>query len=257
VTKSIAEQRDRRRCGKVAEMKFLRSLYVYWPVLLFASTAVLGWLYEPAMVESLFPFSWSFERVFASLSSPVFWTFFVLSVLGIVVVHRRWRVTPGFTATDKMATLWFLLNATWFHTGCDVMSGLFQVMPNLSDAYVALNGVHSQPMHHPDRIVIDTIYWFELLIEAPLALLVTVLYLKQSKIRPIVEAFLNGLYIAGTVAYYMPNIILGHSPHILMSNLDRMIASVWIWVSVGLTVRSIRQARAAAQPVLAGHVRAR
>jgi len=67
-------------------MKFLRSLYVYWPVLLFASTAVVGWVYEPAQVELLFPLSWSFERVCASLSSPAFWTFLVLSVLGIVVV---------------------------------------------------------------------------------------------------------------------------------------------------------------------------
>jgi len=142
-----------------------------------------------------------------------------------------------------MATLWFLLNATWFHTGCDIMSGLFQVMPNLTESYIALNDVHSLPMHHPERVYYDTMYWFELFVEAPLALLVTALYLRQSKIRPVVESFLNGLYVAGTVAYYMPNIILGHSPHILMSNLDRLIASVWIVVSVGLTIRTVRQAR--------------
>ena len=224
-------------------MKLFRFLYVYWPALLFAATAVIGWFYDPARIESVFPFSWELSRVLASLSSPVFWTFLLLSVVGIVFVRRVWRTKSGFTATDKMATLWFLLNATWFHTGCDVMSGLFQVMPNLTESYVALNDVHSMPMHHPDRIVLDTIYWFELLVEAPLALLVCALYLRQAKTRPIVEAFLNGLYIAGAVAYYMPNIILGHSPHILMSNLDRLIASLWIWVSVGLTIRSIRQLR--------------
>lgn len=218
-----------------------RLLYVYWPVLLFAATAVTGWLYDPALIDSAFPFSWDSSRLVASLSSAVFWTFFVLSVAGIMIARRTWQTQSGFSATDKMATLWFLLNATWFHTGCDIMSGLFQVMPNLTEAYAALNDVHKMPMHHPDRIVLDTIYWFELLVEAPLALLVTVLYLRQAKIRPIVEAFLNGLYIAGTVAYYVPNIILGHSPHILMSNLDRLIASVWIWVSIGLTIRSIRQ----------------
>jgi len=222
-------------------MKLSRFLHVYWPVLLFASTVLLGWFYDPAKLESLFPFSWDFARVVASLSSPVFWGFFLLSIAGITYAQRVWGTKSGFTDTDKMATLWFLLNATWFHLGCDVMSGLFHVMPNLSEAYVALNDVHSLPMHHPDRVVLDTVYWFEILVEAPLALLVTALYLRQSKTRPIVEAFLNGLYIAGTVAYYMPNIILGHSPHILMSNLDRMIASVWIWVSVGLTIRSIRQ----------------
>lgn len=224
-------------------MKLFRFLHVYWPVLLFAATAVTGWLYDPAQLEAVFPFSFELSRVLASLGSPVFWTFFILSVAGIVVARRTWQTKTGFSSTDKMATLWFLLNATWFHTGCDIMSGLFQVMPNLTDAYIALNDVHSLPMYHPDRIVLDTIYWFELLVEAPLALLVTVLYLRQAKSRPIVEAFLNGLYIAGTVAYYMPNIVLGHSPHILMSNLDRLIASVWIWVSVGLTIRSIRQLR--------------
>jgi hypothetical protein len=226
-------------------MKPSRFLYVYWPVFLFAATAIIGWFYEPTEIESVLPFSWDFSRVVASLSSPVFLTFFGLSVVGIVMVRRAWRDKPGFSATDRMATLWFLLNATWFHTGCDVMSGLFQVMPNLSEAYLALNEVHNMPMHHPDRIVIDTIYWFELLVETPLALFVTMLYLKQSKTRPIVEAFLNGMYIAGAVAYYIPNIILGHSPHILISNLDRMIASLWIWVSVGLTIRSIRQLKEA------------
>jgi hypothetical protein len=222
-------------------MKLSRALYVYWPVLLFASTAVTAWLYDPALVESTFPFSWDLSRVVASLTSPVFWTFILLSIAGIVIVRRRWQDKSGFTDTDKMATLWFLLNATWFHTGCDIMSGLFQVMPNLTESYIALNDVHNLPMHHPGRVYFDTIYWFELFVEAPLALIVTALYLRQAKIRPVVESFLNGLYIAGTVAYYMPNIILGHSPHILMSNLDRLIASVWIVVSVALTIRAARQ----------------
>ena len=222
-------------------MKLSRSLYVYWPVLLFASTAVTGWLYDPTLLESTFPFSWDSSRVVASLTSPVFWTFVLLSVAGIGFVRRTWQDKSGFTDTDKMATLWFLLNATWFHTGCDIMSGLFQVMPNITESYIALNDVHNLPMHHPDRVYFDTIYWFEVFVEAPLALLVTALYLRQAKIRPVIESFLNGLYVAGTVAYYMPNIILGHSPHILMSNLDRLIASVWIVVSVALTVRAARQ----------------
>jgi hypothetical protein len=222
-------------------MKLSRALYVYWPVLLFASTAVTGWLYDPTLLESTFPFSLDLSRVVASLTSPVFWTFVLLSVAGVVFVRRTWQGKSGFTDTDKMATLWFLLNATWFHTGCDIMSGLFQVMPNLTESYIALNDVHNLPMHHPDRVYFDTIYWFEVFVEAPLALVVTALYLRQAKVRPVVESFLNGLYIAGTIAYYMPNIILGHSPHILMSNLDRLIASLWIVVSVALTVRAARQ----------------
>lgn len=225
-------------------MKLTRSLYVYWPVLLFASTAVLGWFYDPAQLEAPFPFSFSPPRIVASLTSPVFWTFFGLSIAGILYARRAWQGKVGFTDTDKMATLWFLLNAIWFHIGCDVMAGLFGVMPNLTESYIALNDVHMLPMHHPGRVYFDAIYWFEIFVEAPLALVVASLYLRQAKIRPIVESFLNGLYVAGTVAYYAPNIILGHSPHILMSNLDRLFASVWIVVSVALTVRAARQLRA-------------
>jgi hypothetical protein len=225
-------------------MKLSRALYVYWPVLLFASTAVTGWIYDPDLLQSTFPFSWDFARVVASLTSLVFWIFVLLSVGGIVLARRTWQAKSGFSDTDKMATLWFLLNATWFHTGCDIMSGLFQVMPNLTESYIALNDVHALPMHHAGRVYFDTIYWFELFVEAPLALVVTWLYLHQARVRPVIEAFLNGLYIAGTVAYYMPNVILGHSPHILMSNLDRLIASVWIVVSVALTIRAARQIRA-------------
>ena len=54
---------------------------------------------------------------------------------------------------------------------------------------------------------------------------------------------LKAAIVCARCAYYMPNIILGHNPHILMSNLDRLIASVWIWVSIGLTIRSVRQFR--------------
>jgi hypothetical protein len=221
----------------------MRFLHVYWPVLLFLATAFTSWLYDPALLDSPLPFSFDISRVIASLTSPAFLTFFGLSIAAIVLARRAWAGNPGFSATDKMATLWFLLNATWFHTGCDIMSGLFQVMPNLTESYIALNDVHRMPMHHPDRVYYDAIYWFEVFVEAPLALFVGILYLRQAKIRPIVETFLNGLYVAGTVAYYMPNIILGHNPHILMSNLDRLIASVWIWVSIGLTIRSVRQFR--------------
>ena len=218
-----------------------RVLKVYWPVLLFASTAVTAWVYDPALGDSMFPFSFSVDRMVASLTSGVFWFFVLLSIGGIFFVRRIWESKGGFSDIDKMATLWFLLNATWFHTGCDIMSGFFGVMPNLTESYIALNDVHRLPMFHPDRVIYDAIYLFEMFVEAPLALWVTWLYLRKASIRPVAESFLNGMYIAGTVAYYMPNILLGHSPHIIMSNLDRLIASVWVVVSVALTVRAARQ----------------
>lgn len=80
-------------------------------------------------------------------------------------------------------------------------------------------------------------------IEAPLALVVAVLYLRQATVRLIVESFLNGLSVAGTIAYYLPNILAGHTEHALMSNFDRSLGAVWIVVSVALTVRAARQLR--------------
>ena len=47
----------------------------------------------------------------------MFLTFFVLSIVGIVYVRRVWRTKSGFTATDKMATLWF-----WVSVGLTIRS---------------------------------------------------------------------------------------------------------------------------------------
>ena len=224
-------------------MRVFRFLHVYWPVLLFVTTAVTAWLYDPALAESGLPFSWDIGRVVESLSSAVFWIFAGLSVVGIVLVRRVWRSDPGYSDTEKMATLWFLLNATWFHTGCDLMSGLFQVMPNLTESYIAINEAHALPMHDPGRIQLDVVYWLELFPQVPLAATVAVLYIKRSPVRPVVECFLNGIYVTGTSFYYLPNLILGHSTHGLMSNVDRSIGSIWLITSIALTIRAVRQVR--------------
>ncbi len=51
------------------------------------------------------------------------------------------------------------------------------------------------------------------------------------------------LHTAVTACYYMPNILVGHSPHIHMSNPDRLIASSWIVAPVALTIRAAREIR--------------
>ena len=69
-----------------------------------------------------------------------------------------------------MAFIWHWMNAIWYHIFCDVFSGLFAITPNLSEIYKVLNSDHSLVIHHPERIVMDVVYWFELYIETPLAL---------------------------------------------------------------------------------------
>jgi len=133
--------------------------------------------------------------------------------------------------------------ATFYHTFCDVCSGLFAITPNMREAYHVQNYDHKLPRHHPDRVSWDAIYWFELLVETPFALWVFYLYVTQSRLRYTVEAFLHGMHFGGFFAYYIPDIILGHTPHVLISNIDRAIACAWVIVPFLLLARTIKKIR--------------
>lgn len=232
-----------------------RSMYVYWPVLLMVGTVVLACLYDPADTEAALALAYDGPRALAMLTSPYLWVCVVAAAFGLRKARRTWVADGQFTDTEKMVTVWFLINACWYHTGCDVMSGLFQVMPNLRDCYAASNGAHHFPMHHPERAYLDAVYWFELFVQFPLCVYTFFLYLHRSPIRPAVEAFLCGLHLTGTVAYYLPNLLMGETTHPIMSNLDRAIASLWIIVPALLTVRAARELLAR-YPVQAPHTRA-
>lgn len=159
-----------------------------------------------------------------------------LGVFAILTVCKKHRIS----AVEQMCMLWHLVNVTWFQTGCDVLSGLFQVMPNLSDDYNLLNERHKFPLHHPERIHIDVIYWFELVVEIPLGIVVLYLYLTRNSTRYVVEAFLHGMHLTGAFAYYVPGLILGETTHVVLSNIDRAIASLWVIVPVMLLWRAAR-----------------
>ena len=221
-------------------MTILRWLYVYWAALLFPATIAFASLYDPTNPDALLPFAFVPSRFVAMIFS---WPMALVALpmaAGFVLARRAWARSGAFSLTDKMAMVWFLMSATWFHIGCDVLSGLFQVMPNMTGAYRAMNAANLQPLHHPDRIVLDVVYWFELFVQTPLAVLTFWLYRIRSRFRPGVECFLCGLHVAGTVAYYVPDVVLGHTTHPLLTNMDRAMASLWIWVPSALAIRAAR-----------------
>jgi hypothetical protein len=224
-------------------MTALRWLYVHWAALLFPATIAYASLYDPTKADALLPFAFVPSRFAAMIFSWPMALVALPMVAGYAVARRAWARSNAFSLTDRMAMVWFLMSATWFHVGCDVLSGLFQVMPNMTDAYRAMNAANWQPMHHPDRIVLDVVYWFELFVQMPLAALTFWLYAIRSRLRPGVECFLCGLHVTGTVAYYVPDVLLGQTTHPLLTNMDRVMASLWIWVPAALAARATRALR--------------
>ena len=225
--------------------KALRWLFVYWPAVLFPATVAFGSLYDPTRPDAAFPFAFVPARFTAMIFSWPMAVVVAPLAAGFVIARRAWA-RGGFSLGDRFAMVWFLMSATWFHIGCDVLSGLLQVMPSLSDAYRGMNAANWQPLLHPDRVVLDVVYGFELFAQAPLAALTFWLYATRSPARPTVETFLCGLHVVGTVAYYVPDLVLGRTTHALLTNMDRVLASLWIWVPCALAFRATRERVAAA-----------
>lgn len=205
---------------------------VYFPVGLALMVLVIGSLYdaraEVAMKPPYFPPPLDFSaRAFKMVTSPIVIALWACIFYGIKL-ERDAAAHFNLDRRERFAMIWALCNACWFHTGADVFSGLFEIMPNLTEAYKILNKDHHLPMHHPDRVVMDVIYWFELLIETPLALFVFYLFLKRRPSRYVVESYLHGLHVGGYVGYYIPDMVVGHTTHPLISNLDRCIAFTWV-----------------------------
>ena len=129
----------------------------------------------------------------------------------------------------------------------DVNENLHALMHILRDAYAISNAAHNFPMHDLHRIGLDVVYWLELFIQVPLCLVVIALYAKRSPARPVVEAFLCALHFAGTWAYYLPSIIMGETNNVIISNVDRTVATAWVIVPGLLAWRAMKQVVAATE----------
>lgn len=224
-----------------------QKLFIYWPAGMEFFTIALACSLDTSDPTKLIALHFDAAQWAAMLLSPFFLVCMFFAALGMWKLHQIWKTGAPFSDTDKFAMVWFLMNATWYHTGCDVMSGLFQVMPNLRDAYAISNAAHDFPMHDLHRIGLDVVYWLELFIQVPLCLVVIALYAKRSPARPVVEAFLCALHFAGTWAYYLPSIIMGETNNVIISNIDRTVATVWVIVPGLLAWRAMKQVVAATE----------
>jgi hypothetical protein len=224
-------------------------LYIYWPVLMEFFTIALACSLDTSDPTKLFALHFSVNQWLAMLLSPFLLICATFAAVGMWKIHKVWAAggEGAFSNTDKFAMVWFLMNACWYHTGCDVMSGLFQVMPNLRDAYAISNANHLFPMHDLHRIALDSVYWLELLVQVPLCLWVLALYARRSAARPVVETFLCSLHFAGTWAYYVPYLLMGETSNPIVSNIDRTVALAWIIVPIALSIRAMKQVVAGAE----------
>merc|ERR1712139_627377 len=103
---------------------------------------------------------------------------------------------------------------------------------------MVLNRDHKLPRHHPERVMMDVIYWFELVVQVPLAAWILALYFARSEQRHVLEVFVCGMHVGGLVAYYIPDLVLGEHTSII-TWLDRCIACCWIAVPTMLLSRAL------------------
>jgi len=211
---------------------------VYWPLLLALFTVSLGAFFDPMQPLDVWPPPLDVSRAPQLLFHPLFILCAIMSASGLFLA-RQIAIEHSITAYEHFAMVWWTLNVTWFQMGCDVFSGLFAVMPNLSECYLVLNANHKLPTFHEKRVVMDCVYLLELLVQVPCAVVTFALYMRRSPCRYVVEAFTCGMHVAAMVAFYIPDLIMGESTS-FVTHLDRAIACCWIVVPFGLLVRAVQ-----------------
>ena len=195
---------------------------VWSPLLLMAVTGLLGACVAPSRTAG--PSLTSVTTAATLLLSP-----YLLGCFFSTLVLMRWAVTKSYMHDpnhwlDQFCTIWHLTNGTWsklaqplsslkysvhrWSLGCDVLSGLFEVMPVLRDHYKTIDVKHLQPSM---RSGLDACYWTEATIHVPLSLLCFVLYVRRSEKRHLLEMFVLGVQLEGCVMYYLPEWLDGGS----------------------------------------------
>jgi len=172
--------------AKRRERTAMESLFVYWPFLFTVGTAVIILILDPSPpglddprhpADAMWPptFDWTGAQAVFVLKNPLFLGTFFPVVLGVFCL--RFLLQAELFVTSEHASMnWWLCNLFWFHIGCDVLSGYYQVMPVLTDLYKRMNPAHLEEQWHPLRQHLDAAYLLELLVEAPLAAWVLYLY---------------------------------------------------------------------------------
>mmetsp|Transcript_144940 Transcript_144940/g.255473 ORF Transcript_144940/g.255473 Transcript_144940/m.255473 type:complete len:241 (+) Transcript_144940:99-821(+) len=217
------------------------NLLVWWSAIFAVLTTVMqSWL-DP--VQNWWPqLDLSGKQAVRVFSSPWFLGCWFPLIAGLVLVHR-FADRNHLPHQEKGMMVWFMTNVFWFHTGCDLLSGFWQVMPNLTELYIAMNPSHTQPQWAEARGYLDAAYALELLVEVPLGCWVLWLYFTRDPARHLVEVFAVAVQLAGTVAYYVPPIARRETLPSWVSICDRAFGSVWIIFPLFILRRHMAAAR--------------
>eukprot|EP00932_Pfiesteria_piscicida_P021848 SRR837773.8625.p1 GENE.SRR837773.8625~~SRR837773.8625.p1 ORF type:complete len:254 (-),score=23.12 SRR837773.8625:119-766(-) len=174
-------------------------------------------------------------------TSPWFLGVWIPMCLGLLWI-RSFASRNKIPATEQGHMVWWMVNMFWFHTGCDIFSGLFMTMPVLTELYAHMSPSHHMPRWHDARATLDAGYALELFLEVPLAAWVLFLYWRRDGGRHIAEVFAAAVQLAGTVMYYAPSVAKGEW-HCWLSWVDRSCGSVWIIFPLVIMHRHLSAAR--------------
>mmetsp|Transcript_64540 Transcript_64540/g.180445 ORF Transcript_64540/g.180445 Transcript_64540/m.180445 type:complete len:234 (-) Transcript_64540:111-812(-) len=218
-------------------------LKTWWPALFSLGTMGMMFFVDPSPKVIAFPPQLELTGAQAKrvMSSPWFFGVAIPMVVGLVWI-RSFAKSRKLSADETGSMVWWLVNLFWFHSGCDIFSGLIQTQAVLTELYIHMNPSHSKPMWHDARGHLDAGYALELVVEVPLAAWVLYLFARQDPARHIVEVFAAAVQFAGTVAYYAPGVAKGES-HGWLSWADRSCGAVWIIFPAILLRRHVKVAR--------------
>ena len=216
-------------------------LFVFWPYIFALATIVLAVVVDPA--ECIWPpkLDLSGQQLAMLAKTPVWLCTALPTLIGGLVLHAIAK-SRGMSAMDRQSLMWWHVNAFWFHTGCDVFSGYFQVMPVMTELYTHMSPIHVQPRWHPEREHLDCAYGLELYVEAPFALWLVYLFMSQDERRYLVELVALGIQFAGTVVYYLPG-LMRFEHACWLSHADRFCGSFWITFPAYVFFRTLSRAR--------------
>eukprot|EP00930_Biecheleria_cincta_P102460 TRINITY_DN94206_c0_g1_i1.p1 TRINITY_DN94206_c0_g1~~TRINITY_DN94206_c0_g1_i1.p1 ORF type:complete len:238 (-),score=38.73 TRINITY_DN94206_c0_g1_i1:448-1161(-) len=218
------------------------AMFVYWPALFSLLVILIQLLLDPSPKDMWPPtLDFSGAQAVRVISSPLWLSLIIPMILGLIVL-RRFSQRHALSSQDHGSMVWWLTNLLWFHTGCDILSGYFQVMPVMTDFYNRMTPAHSHERWHETRNHLDAAYMLELCVEAPLCAWVLYLFWQQDPGRHVAEVFTAAVQLTGTVTYYFPGVVRLEAA-CWLSHIDRLCGSIWILFPLVIFRRTLASAR--------------
>eukprot|EP01130_Rhizamoeba_saxonica_P000275 TRINITY_DN10250_c0_g1_i1.p1 TRINITY_DN10250_c0_g1~~TRINITY_DN10250_c0_g1_i1.p1 ORF type:complete len:239 (-),score=22.59 TRINITY_DN10250_c0_g1_i1:19-735(-) len=184
----------------------------YWSLYMALSTILLGGLALPSRSGELIMVDT--DKMVTFFTSPV-----ILTPLFLTIVTLYWAKLVGLNdlkLSDRSLAIWALSNAYFWSSTFDVCSGFFGVTPNLNEHYITIDVKHLSPLgreinNEPalTRSGLDAVYLSEMCLHVPLSFLVFYCYVTKKRSTKLLESFVSGVQLMGTIAYYLPEILDG------------------------------------------------